>query len=45
MSEAIAILQRQGVFFLDMASSHSPAIRRFKTLWGAKEMAYFEYSK
>jgi len=45
MSEAIAILQRQGVCFLDMASSHSSAIRRFKTLWGAKEMTYFEYSK
>lgn len=44
MNEAIAVLQKKGVSFLDMASSHSPNIKRSKTLWGAEEVIFFEYS-
>jgi len=43
MYEALKILRQRNFSYLDMASSHNPAIKRSKIVWGAVDTVYFEY--
>lgn len=43
MDTAIEMLRKRKCDMLDMASSHSEAIKRFKKQWGAIDMPYWEY--